>query len=400
MSTTYKKYDDTIKEIIIQTGNPNALPELNIPRTTALYWIQKSKKKIKLCKKDTAHNLYKNVKKLKKDIITEKTKNYFQILVCKVYKDVKDGTKRDKAIVKLIIKFKTQLPIKVLCKLASFDLKKFYSISNTKPKTIFYRTKKNQLTIREQKMIAKLARCSSLSHLSLKRLHLHAYRNSIVICGYDTFRKYISKFMINRKRNRRNKKSYNNTLITTNANHVWHIDITEFKLTNNKKVYLQVILDNFSRKVISWRLSLRKTLNITMKNIAHATRISSPLFLLSDGGGENIGNKLRGFLKKKGISQWIAKVNTKYSNSIIESFFNTLKTYYINKYRYYHFHELYRLIKSSIAKYNNSPAPLFHGATANEVYAKNIDLNFLKNDLRNKIIQAKIKRLNTKLNKE
>jgi len=39
----YRAYDPRVKEMIIRSGNPNLLPDLKIPRTTALYWIHRSK---------------------------------------------------------------------------------------------------------------------------------------------------------------------------------------------------------------------------------------------------------------------------------------------------------------------------------------------------------------------
>lgn len=38
----YIKYDSDIKKMIIETRNPNLYPELNIPRTITLYWIEKA----------------------------------------------------------------------------------------------------------------------------------------------------------------------------------------------------------------------------------------------------------------------------------------------------------------------------------------------------------------------
>lgn len=45
---TYKKYDPLVQKMIIETQNPNLFPELSIPRSTALYWIRKSKRELAL----------------------------------------------------------------------------------------------------------------------------------------------------------------------------------------------------------------------------------------------------------------------------------------------------------------------------------------------------------------
>ena len=43
MDMAYKKYDPAIKKMVIESGRFDLFPELKIPRTTALYWIQKSR---------------------------------------------------------------------------------------------------------------------------------------------------------------------------------------------------------------------------------------------------------------------------------------------------------------------------------------------------------------------
>jgi len=82
---------------------------------------------------------------------------------------------------------------------------------------------------------------------------------------------------------------------------------------------------------------------------------------------------------------------------MIESFFNILKNKYLNKFKLYDFDELKFILEISIDKYNNSPIPFHDGATANEIYSGFKNTQFLKEDLKSKIIQARIKRLNQKI---
>lgn len=44
----YRKYNEDVKELIVKTRNPNLFPELGIPRTTALYWIESAGRTRKL----------------------------------------------------------------------------------------------------------------------------------------------------------------------------------------------------------------------------------------------------------------------------------------------------------------------------------------------------------------
>ena len=73
----YTKYDDSIKEMIIKSGNTNLFPELNIPRTTALYWIRSAKKKVRIGEIDINIALKDKIEKLEKDLQIERAKNMF-----------------------------------------------------------------------------------------------------------------------------------------------------------------------------------------------------------------------------------------------------------------------------------------------------------------------------------
>jgi transposase InsO family protein len=39
------------------------------------------------------------------------------------------------------------------------------------------------------------------------------------------------------------------------ANEIWHVDITVIRLLNGSRVYLQAIIDNFSRRILAWKVS-------------------------------------------------------------------------------------------------------------------------------------------------
>ena len=83
--SNYKKYSDEIKNIIIKTGDINALPELKIPRTTALYWIKSSKKKIEFTKKSHKTSDEIKVEGLEKLLEKEKAKNIIHELETKPF---------------------------------------------------------------------------------------------------------------------------------------------------------------------------------------------------------------------------------------------------------------------------------------------------------------------------
>ncbi len=387
----YKKYHQDIKDTIIETGNINAYPELNIPRTTALYWLRNSKNTIKgHKKKDTLlrqelNNLTKNKKLLE-------IENKFLRELVVVYKKKQSKNQQEKIILDKIKKYRKYLSVENLCRLSGLTTKKYYLYINSQKPIIFEQRKPNQLSIQEQRELVCISKDKKLNHLSIKQLQLYAFRNNIIHCHYDTWRKYVNNF--NPKRNQRRLikeiKKRNNVLNTTNK--IWHIDITYFRGKDNKPIYLQVILDGHSRAVISWNISKARSCDITIKTIKNATMKEKANIIICDGGGENNNLKVNNLLNEENISRILAKDQYRYINAKIEAFFNILKNRYIDKYKRYSIAELYETIKNSIDKYNNSPSTHFYGATPSEVNFKNIDVNFLKEELRLKQNYAKIRR--------
>jgi len=82
---------------------------------------------------------------------------------------------------------------------------------------------------------------------------------------------------------------------------MWHMDITIFKLTNGKKAYLQVLMDNYSRRIINWELSHSKSKALTIKNLRSVLQEVQARYLLTDAGGENINHEVKKVLLGKNI---------------------------------------------------------------------------------------------------
>jgi len=44
-------------------------------------------------------------------------------------------------------------------------------------------------------------------------------------------------------------------LRTTRADEMWHIDTTVIRLLDGTRAYLQAVIDNFSRRILAWRVA-------------------------------------------------------------------------------------------------------------------------------------------------
>jgi putative transposase len=110
-------------------------------------------------------------------------------------------------------------------------------------------------------------------------------------------------------------------------NTVWVADMTEF-YTLEGKLYLAVVLDLCSRRVIGWATSDRPTARIVREAMCNAlaTRLpQSGLVHHSDQGSQYGSIEFQRILKRNGVRCSMSNRGTCADNSVMESFFSSLK---------------------------------------------------------------------------
>jgi putative transposase len=116
---------------------------------------------------------------------------------------------------------------------------------------------------------------------------------------------------------------------STQPNKLWVSDIT-YLATLEGWLYLAVILDVFSRKVIGWAFSDRLTddLALTALRMAKQQRQHTDKGLIhhSDQGSQYASQDFQASLKHHDITQSMSGKGNCYDNAVAESFFATLKT--------------------------------------------------------------------------
>ena len=113
----------------------------------------------------------------------------------------------------------------------------------------------------------------------------------------------------------------------TQPNEVWVSDITYFKY-NNTVFYICVILDLFARKVISHRISLNNSTQLTKNTFmtAYNERQPQDLIFHSDQGCNYTSGTFRMCLKDLNVKQSFSNPGNPFNNSVMESFFKSMKT--------------------------------------------------------------------------
>jgi len=113
----------------------------------------------------------------------------------------------------------------------------------------------------------------------------------------------------------------------TSVDQLWVADITYIRL-EEEFVYLAVILDRFSRRVIGWALdrTMEEELTLTALRMALEQRRPGPnLVHHSDRGSQYASNDYTGLLKDRGIAISMSRKGNPWDNASCESFMKTLK---------------------------------------------------------------------------
>src|SRR6056297_1301148 len=123
----------------------------------------------------------------------------------------------------------------------------------------------------------------------------------------------------------------------TQPNKVWVSDITYIS-TKEGWLYLAVVIDLYSRKVVGWSINKRMTKHLVINTLNMGIKNRKPdkeLIFHSDRGSQYASHKFQMELWKNGMRSSMSRKGDCWDNAIAKSFFSTIKTelIYHNKYK-------------------------------------------------------------------
>ena len=110
-------------------------------------------------------------------------------------------------------------------------------------------------------------------------------------------------------------------------NEVWAGDITYLK-TGEGWMYLAIVMDLFSRRIVGWHIDKRMTTDLIIKAMMQAYNLRQPpkgLLFHSDRGSQYTSKRYRKLLAGYGIRASMGDVGACWDNAVVERFFGSLK---------------------------------------------------------------------------
>jgi transposase InsO family protein len=228
-----------------------------------------------------------------------------------------------------------------------------------------------QLTSAEGKTIEEMLTSDDYRHVSTSTLALLAQRLGKVFASPSTWHRLVRLHKWRRPRARVHPAKPKVGIRATAPNNIWHVDTTLIRLLDGSRAYLHAVIDNFSRRILAWKVSATFEPSVTaeiLENAANGLDDEKPL-LLADGGVENVNGAVDKLVENGLLKRLLAQTEITFSNSMIESWWRILK----HQWLYLNTLDMVRTVEKLVAFYvdeHNTKLPhsAFRGQTPDEMY--------------------------------
>ena len=231
-----------------------------------------------------------------------------------------------------ITQHKNTYPIRLMCQVLGVSRNGYYSFQSSKTRDV------DPVHLEMLEWIQDIGESSKFSYGSRRM------KRALNVLGYPVSRQKTRRLMKEAGVQARHRKKYK---VTTNSKHkqpvfenlvarkfdvdvkdtVYAGDIT-YIWTQEGWLYLAVILDLYSRKVVGWSMSSRMNSQMVCDALTMAIWNRKPLRGLichSDRGSQYASKKYRKLLEANGFLGSMSRKGDCWDNSVVESFFGSLK---------------------------------------------------------------------------
>ncbi len=159
-------------------------------------------------------------------------------------------------------------------------------------------------------------------------------------------------------------------------NQIWHIDTTLIRLLDGSRAYLHAVIDNFSRRILAWKVTptfdpsaTAEVLLTASKGVDHGIPT-----LLADAGVENFNGAVEELVHSGLLHRVLARTEITYSNSLIESWWRVLKHQWLYLNTLDSVSVVEKLVRFYVHEHHTRlPHSAFQGQTPDEMYFQNGD---------------------------
>ncbi len=381
-----RSYDHRIREAVCETRDPDLFPELQIPSSTIRCWLHRGAADVETADvlDDDRLKLLVQNRELQRRVAFLRAMVGILVAVIRVSKSRLDFERipdpdAERVIMRAIDRSKKGMPLTASLRLAGISASRYHSWCRAEQgcdledQPSCPRAMPARLTSDEVAVIESMVASSELRFMSVRALALHAQRVGKVFASPTTWYRLIRREGWRRPRTRVYPPKPKVGVRAMAPGELLHLDVTIIKLLDGTRMYLHAIIDNYSRRLLSWTLEGRLGSGATCRVLREAARkIAGKVkgtLLVSDAGSENVNRNVDEQLKGIDLERVLAPIDVTYSNSMIEAFWRSLKHSWLYLHGFETESELRRLIAFYVDAHNRKmPHSVFEGQTPNEMF--------------------------------
>jgi len=381
-----RTYDYRIQEAICESGDRDLFPELNIPRSTIRSWIHRGTTDVVSCDlaEDDRGELVAEIEKLRGHTARLGAMVTLLIAVLRASK-VKFDYERfpecdaKRILLRAIKRARKVLPLSATLRITRLSASRYHGWSRAEAgcdlddQPSCPRVVPTRLTPDEVENMRRMVESDSHRHMSLRALALHAQRIGKVLASPSTWYRLVRNAGWRRPRIRIHPAKPKIGIRAKAAGELLHLDVTIIRLLDGTRAYLHAVIDNYSRRILSWTLQERLgsggTCRILSEAVVQLNDCPGHAVVVADSGSENVNGPVDNLLNDEELTRVLAQVEVTFSNSMIEAFWRSLKHSWLYLHSLDSFAALRRLVEFYVTAHNEvMPHSAFQGQTPNEMF--------------------------------
>ena len=222
-------------------------------------------------------------------------------------------------------------------------------------------------------MIEDMVTSPDYRHVPTGTLAVLAQRLGTIWASASTWYRLVQRFGWRRPRLRVHPAKPKVGLRTTRPDEMWHIDTTVIRLLDGTRAYLHAVIDNFSRRILAWRVAETFAPVNSVAVLLDASRAATPSdtapVVMADAGVENVNAQVDELIASGVLRRVLAFTELQFSNSMIEAWWRSLKHQWLFLHSLDSVTTVRRLVEFYVDEHNRVlPHSAFRGQTPDEMY--------------------------------
>jgi putative transposase len=383
MTRILRTYDHRLRDLVRSTGDIGHATRRGVPRSTARGWLTPARAEVvtvDIVDMDFV-DLQQEVLALRARVKRLVALLRLVVVLLKVSgfslacARVPDGTTKI-LLLRAIERSRSALPLRTVLRVLRLSQSRYHSWKREEECDLddmpsCPRSSPQQLTRAEVETIKEIVTSDEYRHVTTGTLALLAQRLGKVFASPTTWFRLVRLYKWRRPRLRVHPTKPKVGIRSSCPNEIWHVDTTLIRLLDGTRAYLHAVIDNFSRRILAWKVSSTFDPSITAELLLNAANglIDKKPTLLVDGGVENYNSAVDELVDSGLLQRLLAQTDISFSNSLIESWWRTVKHQWLFLNTLDTLSRLEKLVAFYVDEHNTRlPHSAFRGQTPNEMY--------------------------------